>query len=140
MTDRTTARLKLLSLLTLISCGYYFIGYLSDPAELLNFNETNRTEPMMRFVFLLATLFAILSAPGLYLLQEWAAWPALAGGALLSLPLAFVIAESFSSSTISELPFSFFSLSFWLMLYSVDLLGPVLLAFLTRPSVRVLLH
>jgi hypothetical protein len=95
---------------------------------------------MMRFVFLLATLFAILSAPGLYLLQKWAAWPALAGGALLSLHLAFVIAESFSSSTISELPFSFFSLSFWLMLYSVDLLGPVLLAFLTRPSVRVLLH
>jgi hypothetical protein len=140
MTDRTTLKLKLLSLLMLITCGYYFVGYVSDPTELLHFTKSNRMEAMFRYVFLLATSVVILAAPGLYLLRKWAARLALAGGALLSLHLAFVIAESFSISTVSELPFSFFSLLFWLMLYSADLLGPVLLIFLTRPSVRALLH
>ena len=138
--DQTTLKLKILSLLLLLICGYYFVGYLSDPTELLDVSETNRTEAIFRFVFLLATLLVILAAPGLYLLRKWAAQLAIAGGALLSLHLAFVLAESFSISTISELPFSFFSLIFWLMLYSADLLGPVLLAFLTRPSVQTLLH
>lgn len=140
VTDQTTLKLKILSLLLLLICGYYFVGYLSDPIELLHVSETNRTEAIFRFVFLLATLLAILAAPGLYMLRKWAAQLAIAGGALLSLHLAFVLAESFSISTISELPFSFFSLMFWLMLYSADLLGPVLLAFLTRPSVQTLLH
>jgi len=138
--DQTILKLKILSLLLLITCGYYFVGYLSDPTELFHFNETNRTEAMFRFVFLLATLVTVVAAPGLYLLRKWAAQLAIAGGALLSLHLAFVLVESFSISTISELPFSFFSLVFWLMLYSADLLGPVLLAFLTRPSVQALLH
>ena len=140
MTDRTTLKLKLLSLLILIICGYYFFGYVSDPTYLPHFSEVNRTEAMFRFVFLLATLLAILAAPGLYMLRKWAARLAIAGGVLLSLHLAFVLEESFSISRISELPFSFFSLIFWLMLYSADLLGPVLLTFLTRPSVRALLH
>ena len=140
MTDRTALKLKLLSLFILIICGYYFVGYLSDPTYLPHFSEVNRTEAIFRFVFLLATLLAILAAPGLYMLRKWAAHLAIAGGALLSLHLAFVLAESFSISAISELPFSFFSLIFWLMLYSADLLGPVLLAFLTRPPVRALLH
>lgn len=140
MTDRTALKLKLLSLLILFICGYYFVGYLSDPTELLHISETNRTEAIFRFVFLLATLLAILAAPGLYMLRKWAAHLAIVGGALLSLHLAFVFAESFSISTISELPFSFISLIFWLMLYSADLLGPVLLAFLTQPPVRALLH
>jgi hypothetical protein len=138
--DRTALKLKLLSLLILFICGYYFVGYLSDPTELLHISETNRTEAIFRFVFLLATLLAILAAPGLYMLRKWAAHLAIVGGALLSLHLAFVFAESFSISTISELPFSFISLIFWLMLYSADLLGPVLLAFLTQPPVRALLH
>jgi len=140
VTDRTALKLKLLSLLILFICGYYFVGYLSDPTELLHISETNRTEAIFRFVFLLATLLAILAAPGLYMLRKWAAHLAIVGGALLSLHLAFVFAESFSISTISELPFSFISLIFWLMLYSADLLGPVLLAFLTQPPVRALLH
>ena len=140
MADRTALKLKLLSLLILFICGYYFVGYLSDPTELLHISETNRTEAIFRFVFLLATLLAILAAPGLYMLRKWAAHLAIVGGALLSLHLAFVFAESFSISTISELPFSFISLIFWLMLYSADLLGPVLLAFLTQPPVRALLH
>ena len=140
MTDRTALKLKLLSLLILFICGYYFVDYLSDPTELLYISETNRTEAIFRFVFLPATLLAILAAPGLYMLRKWAAHLAIAGGALLSLHLAFVLAASFSISTISELPFSFISLIFWLMLYSADLLEPVLLAFLTQPPVRALLH
>ena len=139
-TDQMILKLKILSVLLLLICGYYFVGYLSDPIELLLVSGTNRAEAVFRFVFLLATLFAIVAAPGLYMLRKWAARLAIAGGALLSLHLAFVLVESFSISTISELPFSFFSLIFWLMLYSADLLGPVLLTFLTRPSVQALLH
>ena len=65
---------------------------------------------------------------------------ALAAGALLTLHLIFILVESFSVSTIGELPFSFFALIFWLMLYGADLLGPILLAFLRQPSVQALLH
>ena len=140
MTDRTALKLKLLSLFILIICGYYFVGYVSDPTYLPHSSEVNRTEAIFRFVFLLATLLAILAAPGLYMLRKWGARLAFAGGVLLSLHLMFVLVDSFSISTISELPFSFFSLLFWLMLYSADLLGPALLTFLTRPSVRALLH
>jgi hypothetical protein len=138
--DRTALKLKLLSLLIVIMCGYYFVGYLSDPTYLPHSSEGNRTEAIFRFVFLLAALLAILAAPGLYMLRIWGARLAFAGGLLLSIHLMFVIVESFSITRISELPFSFFSLIFWLMLYSADLLGPVLLAFLTRPPVRALLH
>jgi len=138
--DRTILKLKVLSMLLLLICGYYVVGYLSDPIELLQVSGPNRAEAIFRLVFLLATLLAGLASPGLYLRRKAAVRVALAGGALLSLHLAFVLVESFSISTISELPFSFFSLVFWLMLYSADLLGPVLLTFLTRPSVQALLH
>lgn len=138
--DRTTLKLKLLSVALLIICGYYFVGYVSDPTYLPHFSEVNRMEAIFQFVFLLATLLAILAVPGLYMLRKWGVRLALAGGVLLSLHLMFVLVESFSISTIRELPFSFFSLLFWLMLYSADLLGPALLTFLTRPSVRALLH
>jgi hypothetical protein len=140
VTDRTALKVKLLSLLILIICGYYFVGYLSDPTELLHVSETNRAEAIFRFVFFLATFLAILAAPGLYMLRKWAGQLAIAGGALLCLHLAFVLMDSFRIASINGLPFSFFSLIFWLMLYSADLLGPVLLAFLTRPSVRALFH
>ncbi len=130
----------MLSGLILVICGYYSVGYLSDPAELLNFSGSNRMEALFRLVFLIAAMLAGLAAPGLYLRRKAAAHLALAAGALLSLHLAFVLAESFSVSTIGELPFSFFSLIFWLMLYGADLLGPLLLVFLSRPSVRRLLH
>lgn len=140
MKDPTILKLKILSMLVLPICGYYFVGYLSDPDELLHVRGMNRPEAIFRFVFLLGTLFTLLAAPGLYLLRKWAAQLAIAGGALLSLHLAFVLVDSFNISAIGELPFSFFSLIFWLMLYSADLLGPVLIAFLTRHSVRTLLH
>jgi hypothetical protein len=139
-TDRAMLKLKILSVFLPLICGYYFVGYLSDPIELLRGSGSNRAEAIFRLVFVLATLCAILAAPGLYMLRTWGAQLAIAGGALLSLHLAFVLAESFSISAISELPFSFFSLIFWLMLYGADLLGPVLIALLTRPSVRALLH
>lgn len=130
----------MLSGLILVICGYYSVGYLSDPAELLNFSGSNRMEALFRLVFLLATLLADLAAPGLYLCRKAAVRVALAGGVLLSLHLLFILVESFRISTIGELPFSFFSLIFWLMLYGADLLGPLLLVFLSRPSVRRLLH
>lgn len=74
--------------------------------------------------------------------EERGKWPfraarlALAAGALLSCHLIFVLAESFSISTLAELPFSFFSLIFWLMLYGADPLGPLLLVVLRWPSVQ----
>jgi hypothetical protein len=133
-------KVKVLSTLLLVSCGYYSVGYLSDPDELLNMTATNRTEAMFRFVFLLATLLAVLAASGLYRLRKWSVPLGMAGGLLLSLHLGFVLADSFSISTISELPAAIFSLFFWLMLYSADLLGPMLLVVLTKSSVRALLH
>lgn len=138
--DDLILRVKILSALLLVSCGYYFVGYLSDPDELLNMTAANRAEAIFRFVFLLATLLVVLAASGLLRLRKWSAPLGLAGGLLLSLHLGFVLADSFSISTISELPAAFFSLFFWLMLYSADLLGPMLLAVLTKPSVRALLH
>jgi hypothetical protein len=122
--DQTALKLKGLSLLVFLVCGYYSVGYLSEPNELLDFSKSNRIEALFRLVFVLATLLAGLAAPGLYLRRRAAARLALAAGALLSCHLIFVLAESFSVSTVAELPFSFFSLFFWLMLYGADLLGP----------------
>ena len=133
-------KVKVLSTLLLVSCGYSFVGYLSDPDELLNMSAANRVEAMFRFVFLLAALLVVLAASGLYRLRKWSVPLGMAGGALLSLHLGFVLADSFSISTISELPAAIFSLFFWLMLYSADLLGPMLLVVLTKPSVRAVLH
>lgn len=139
-TNRTEFKVKILALLQAVVCGYYFVGYMSDPEILLIFSEANRTEAMFRFVFLLGTCLSIIAAPGLYRFKKWAASLAMAGAVLLTTHLAFVLVDSFSISAIGELPFAFIALSFWLFLYGADLLGPVTLRLLTRPSVRTLFH
>jgi hypothetical protein len=139
-TSRTEFNVKLLALLQAVVCGYYFVGYLSAPEELLTFSDANRTEAMLRLAFLLGAGLSLIAAPGLYLLKKWAADLALAGAALLTAHLAFVLAESFNISATAELPFAFITFFFWLFLYGADLLGPVTLRLLTRPSVRTLLH
>ena len=139
-TNRTAFKVKTLALLQAVVCGYYFVGYVSEPEDLITFSDANRTEAVFRLVFLLGACLSIIAAPGLYFLKKWAASLAMAGAALLTTHLAFVLAESFSISAIGEIPFAFIALFFWLFLYGADLLGPVTLRLLTRPSVRTLLH